>query len=221
MSGDFDCWTRLKKSVEEARCTGTSSQLTMQKVQNRIMVLLQRLAKRRHCSGHVIGWIEQQGLPGHAKKVQLSSNADGRDNREGPALKLRNLCHLKDDAVLGFMVTVAERAPKGIRAYTVSVQGELKHGGMPWYARIDLTEWPEGQGLCAHPLLHCHVGSHSDEAGSTEAEETSPLMENVLRSRIRLFSPRVPLPWLLPWEALEWLLATVEPTFDPTVSSAS
>jgi hypothetical protein len=105
--------------------------------------------------------------------------------------------------VLRVAVTVSERAPKGIRAYTVALEGTVRSSQKHWYGQIHLTEKPEGEGLCGHALLHCHVGSSPEEA----TEETDA--RGQASEKRRLFSPRVPLPWLYPWEALEWLLAPV------------
>jgi len=82
-----------------------------------------------------------------------------------------------------------------VRAYGVGIEGLRTHHdpASRWYARVDLTEAPEGEGDCGHPLLHRHLGGDPEHS----------------------FSPRVPVPWLLPHEALQWLLATVDPALEP------
>jgi len=87
-----------------------------------------------------------------------------------------------------------------LREYCVSLAGKDRKTGRGWYARIDLDPEQRGAGPCSHPALHCHV-------------EEDPEADGVQESR-------VPLPWLLPDEALEWLLATAHPEkLEPVTSS--
>lgn len=137
-----------------------------------------------------------------------SRSANARDNREHHALRLRSLPHLVDAGtspmsehlnagpVLSLRV-VLDRGER-VRAFSVGIEGLRPvaadgSAGSRWYARVELTEGPEGKGDCGHPLLHAHVGDDPSAA----------------------LSPRVPLPWLHPHEALEWLLATVDPALEP------
>lgn len=81
-------------------------------------------------------------------------------------------------------------------SYSVGVSGALAVVGQPWNARIDMDPGPRGSGLASHPLLHCHVGE----------DDTS------------MSTVRVPVPWMPPERALEWLMATACPGlqgFDP------
>jgi hypothetical protein len=55
--------------------------------------------------------------------------------------------------------------------------------------RIDLDPEQRGAGPCNHPALHCHVGVDPDDRAAQQV--------------------RVPLPWLAPAEALDWLIATL------------
>ena len=84
-----------------------------------------------------------------------------------------------------------------LKSYTVSIVGRRRDGiaaaSTAFYARVDLDEGPKGHGLCGHPVLHCHVGAEPDDR----------------------FSPRVPLPWLHPADALDWLLSTLPPALEP------
>lgn len=102
------------------------------------------------------------------------------------------LAHLQDEALLTICIDMDERR-REIVSYSVALHGALSVGGTTWYARIDLDERSRGQGPCAHALLHAHLGV--GEEGK--------------------FSPRAPLPWLHPADALDWLLATVEPAMEP------
>jgi hypothetical protein len=116
---------------------------------------------------------------------------------------------------------VSERAPKGIRAYTVALEGTVRNSEKRWYGQIHLTEKPEGEGLCGHPLLHCHIGSSAEEAAeeSSDPAQAPTSAPGKSTKKQRYFSPRVPLPWLHPWEALEWLIATVDPDMEPAKPS--
>lgn len=147
------------------------------------------------CSGAVEGWLTTPGVANYGTLVTLSKNADAATSRGQPAIELRGLRHLEDGAVLGMQVNVNRR--NELLEYTIGLAGCLRSSGQPWFARVDLTEEPEGSGPCAHPLLHAHVGSDPDEQ----------------------LAVRIPLAPLLPAEALDWLLATVDPDLEPRVDS--
>lgn len=211
-----NCWGRLSDDIETKRANAPGHE----KVTNYLLSALKRLAELGHCSKTVQGWVKpQKRKDGHVEIVVRPG--DAKDNWQRPAIKLKNLEHLEDGAVLSLMVTLSERAPKGIRAYTLGLEGKLKASGLSWYARIDLTEKPEGEGLCAHPLLHCHMGSQPDEPGPPAETGLQASAAAVSKPRVRAFSPRVPLPWLSPWEAVEWLLATADPSLEPVAQAAS
>lgn len=104
--------------------------------------------------------------------------------------------HLHLGPVLSLRVEMDRK--ERVRAFSVGIEGACRGTtegavGSRWYARVDLTEKPDGQGDCGHPLLHAHIGDDPDAA----------------------LSPRAPLPWMLPHEALEWLLATVDSALEP------
>lgn len=151
------------------------------------------LVARDHCSPAAINWLAKD----HEAGVERIAVAKAADTTAGsfPAIELRNLTYLEDGAALSLSIDL-DRRTKALIAYTVGIRG--KHNGMPWYARIDLSADPEGTGCCGHPLLHCHLGTDPDER----------------------FSPRCPLPCLSPWEALDWLLATVDPRLEPEPSES-
>lgn len=208
------CWQRLHAQTDQARSVGSVN------AKNQILRILTRLADKEHCSRKVQGWIQHER--GDKKKrlseIRVNQGADARDNWKRPSIQLHNLVGLEDGAVLSLMVTLGDRDER-IISYSVSLQGRQRPSGVPWYARIDLSEKPEGSGLCAHPLLHCHVGNDPD-GEVAEVEPRSQAAEDLVGSpgqdaRSKAWSPRVPLPWLYPWEALEWLLATVEPSLEP------
>jgi hypothetical protein len=160
-------------------------------IKNRILRRLKDLIKRRHCSPTAVGWLTVR-TNASAKKIELTKNADGRDARGHPAVLLRGLERLQDGAALTMAIDVVERSK--LHSYTVSIVGRTRSTGAPFYARIDLDEEPRGEGLCSHPMLHCHVGS-------------DPVANEKL-------SPRAPLPWLHPADALDWLIATFHPALE-------
>jgi hypothetical protein len=156
-----NCWEKLGDDTSAARASAPAHE----KVRNHLLRVLTALAKQEHCSKTVQGWLKSARRNDGYVEIVVKPG-DASDNWRRPAIQLKNLAHLQDGAVLSLMVTLSERAPKGIRAYTLGVQGKLKASGLAWYARIDLTEKPEGHGVCAHPLLHCHLGSTPDDAGA-------------------------------------------------------
>jgi hypothetical protein len=188
VSGAGSIWTRLVEEIQQARRAPGHARTD---VQNAIARRFQALAKDRRCSATAVGWLEARTMAQGRHNIRLMDRADGRDNRARPAVKLRELSHLQDGALLTISVDIDDRR-REIIAYSVALHGKLRSGDVPWYARIDLDESPRGQGPCGHPLLHAHVGL--GEEGK--------------------FSPRAPLPWLHPGEALDWLLATVEPSVE-------
>jgi hypothetical protein len=81
---------------------------------------------------------------------------------------------------------------------TVMLEGRtLKHS--PWCVAVHLQSdlGPSadhgGSGACGHAVLHCHVGPTLDDEPKV----------------------RVPLPPLLPVEALDWVLSQVVPDYEP------
>lgn len=218
MSDHANRWTSLLAQIEEGR---TAKSLSASEVQNGILRTLKVTAEHGHCSRNVQGWLHTTKTSGGCKKIELALG-DTKDAKQRPAIKLHKLEHLEDGAMLAFWVTVSERAPKGIRAYTACLRGTTRQTRVPWYARIDLSERAEGHGLCAHALLHCHMGTEPHDGEDADALADAPPADAPERGsaprRSRIFSPRVPLPWLHPWDALQWLLAIAEPGLEPAAA---
>lgn len=189
MSAKGSIWTHLEAHIREARVSPAHARA---EVQNALVRRVKRLAEQRRCAAMAVGWFESRATPQGRNQLRLMARADGRDPRQRPAIKLKNLTHLRDDALLTIAVDMDDRR-REIVSYSVALQGTLAAGGTLWHARVDLDEQVRGQGPCAHALLHAHLGV---------GEETR-------------FSPRAPLPWLHPADALDWLLATVEPAMEP------
>jgi hypothetical protein len=192
-------WHALQKDIEKAR---DGSPPTADKVRNQILVRLLRLTggERPRCSDTVRGWLVSEKA-GRLVQITVAKSADAKDSWQNPAVLLKNLHYLEDGAALRVAVTLSERAPKGIRAYTVALEGRVRSSQKQWYGQIHLTEKPEGAGLCGHALLHCHVGSSQEEAKESDPADEQPAASGPAPKKQRAFSPRVPLPWLEPWEA--------------------
>lgn len=151
---------------------------------------IKRLIELDRCASSAVGWFTQE-KDNRLCCIGLSKVADGRTERGHQAITLKGLPKIEDGALLTIRAVLSNGGR--IVKYTAGLSGILKNGGSPWFARIDFDCEPYGQGPCCHPLLHCHIG-------------TNPDLE---------FQPRVPLPWLMPVEALEWLLATADAAMEP------
>ena len=195
-------WTSLREEIDRARREQPRYDLT------RVTGVIKRLGDRGFCDKSAKHWLSEVNGPKGMTIRAWSRSANAFDNRGHHALRLRALRFLADTAnasmpdhlrlgpVLSLRV-VMDRAGR-LREFSVGIDGACRGTaegavGSRWYARVDLTETPEGQGDCGHPLLHAHIGDDPDA----------------------VLSPRAPLPWMLPHEALEWLLATVDPALEP------
>jgi hypothetical protein len=192
-----DCWEELRRRVVDERARSCAS---LSDVQARIIGCFERMWKRRHCRRVVQGWLQVDHGQDGRKRLKLKDSATGKKNGWGhPAIALDALEHLENGALLTLSILLARNAE--ILDYSIGIEGTAKRSRRPWYARIDLTEGPEGADLCSHPLLHAHVGGGPDE--DAQAKPTSD-------PKTHLFNPRVPLPWLAPWDALDWLMSSVD-----------
>lgn len=166
---------------------------------------LKRLSEGKHCP---IGVPGQLKLEKHMKTNLLKtpcSTLELRGNAKlgkHPAVELSKLAAFEDGALLTVLVNVSYQ--DRLLSYNVGLHGKAR-GGRKWYARIDLHEANEdslvalgqkGYGYATHPLLHLQFGAEPND-------------------RNELPAPRVPLPWLKPWEALAWLVATAEQKLEP------
>lgn len=186
-------WGQLRAEIEARREQQPKYDLGL------VTATVGRLRDAGRCDERSAHWLNEARGPERSKILTWGESADARDNRGHAALRLRDVAslggsgtieHLRGGPVLSLRVIV-DRAAR-VRTFSVGVEGVHATEGR-WYARVELTEMPEGQGHCAHPLLHAHVGDDPDAA----------------------LSPRVPVPWMLPHEALEWLLATIDPSLEP------
>lgn len=125
----------------------------------------------------------RSGTRGRRSMVRWSENTGGRVGNH-PALRLHGLLHIEDGALLTLSVTLNGDQ---VAAYSVGVRGRNRRTGRGWYLRVDLDDGQRGRGPCTHPLLHAHRGEDPD------------LEPNV----------RVPMPYLPPERALQWLVAVV------------
>lgn len=107
-------------------------------------------------------------------------------------VRLENLANLKDGAELRFAVEVDPRDVVRSR-FKVGIEGVSRATEQPWFARLESDGERDGPGRCSHPMQHLHIG-------------TDP------NARFQVRAPVYP---LMPWDALDWLLATADPRFEP------
>ncbi|MFS8067502.1 MAG: hypothetical protein ACMG6S_14160, partial [Byssovorax sp.] len=126
--------------------------VAVEKLKSSLIARLRDLAIANHCSQQVIGWFSTEGSGGGRQIFGLKKSVPSKDTWDHPAIALERLDHLKDGALLTLSVLLDPRAQR-VLAYSIGIQGQSKSPERAWYARIDLTEEPEGVGLCGHPLL--------------------------------------------------------------------
>lgn len=117
----------------------------------------------------------------------------GTDERGEPLLGLPNLV----DGRLTVLLLAGARRHE-LHELTVMLAGQTLQAA-PWCVALHLQNdlGPKGDhagsGACGHATLHCHVGPTLDDEPKV----------------------RVPLPPLLPAEALDWVLSQVVPDYEP------
>lgn len=149
-----------------------------------------KLTEFNMCAGNAPWWIETN-TAAMAFAVKLSHNADGTIGSHACIL-VNRLALLEDGAKLTFHIHVDPTGePKA--KYSAGLVGRVRATSEDWFARIDSSGTSEGKGRCSHPLQHAHVGTDPNAR----------------------FQARVPLYPLLPWEAVDWLLATADARFEP------
>jgi len=204
VEGEVNYWTRLHALTVSER---DGKKVPIEKLKSSLVACLLALANENHCSKQVIGWFSTEGRVGGRQIFGLKKSVPSRDSWDHPAIALKGLEHLQDGALLTLSVLLDSRAQR-LLAYSIGIQGQRKKPERTWYARIDLTEEPEGAGLCGHPSLHCHVGETSEEDHTLSPNSGEPSV------KAPMFTARVPLPWMMPVDALDWLLATVHSPLD-------
>lgn len=182
-------WQKLHARTVSER---NEKKVSADNIQSSLIVRLKELASKNHCPKQAIGWFTIKGDSGGLRLLRLKEGLPKKDKRGHSAIELTDLQYVEDGALLTLSVLVDPRAQR-LLEYSIGIQGQSKNPGRFWYARIDLDQEPKGVGLCGHPLLHCHVGEPSE-----------------------VFTPRVPLPWMMPVDALDWLLSTVHSPLDRT-----
>jgi hypothetical protein len=186
-------WHALHDAIEEERAQssrGTGLDLHIEALRT----CLRGLAADGRCSPLAPWRLEKLRTPA-GEEACLRQGEDAWAGKH-PAIRLRHLTHLQDGALLTISMFLSRM--DGILHYSVGLQGTTRGTQHLWYVRIDLGRQGEaGRGPCCHPVLHCHVGTRPDEKGEPPV--------------------RVPLPWLTPREAMEWVLATVEPALEPAL----
>lgn len=207
LKSEADYWRSLHTKTLAER---DGKKVTIANVQSPLIARLNGLAAKKHCAPQVVGWFRTEGTKGGRQLFGLKDSVPVKDRWDHPAIALNGLQHIQDGALLTLSVLLDPRAQR-VLAYSIGIQGQSKRPEGFWYARIDLTEQPEGVGLCGHPLLHCHVGEKSEEPPPLESPTPSEP-----QAKAPLFTARVPLPWMMPVDALDWLLATIHSPLDTT-----
>jgi len=194
-------WHELKRHIEDRR---EERRANLSEVQASLIARLIEIADLRLCDREVVGWFTSE-----RNKLTISTSAPAKLD-DWPAIPLKNLEHI-DEPLLTLSVTFDKI---GVRGYSIQLCGKRRIvGSPPWYARVDLDGVGEstnkGVGLCSHALLHTHVGA---SLGDDHVPSLDP------RGERKRFSTRVPTPWLLPVDALNWLLATADRRLEPVPS---
>jgi hypothetical protein len=185
---DASAWSRNARAMDEARRQDREDH------ERRVRRRIKALVDENLCNPAAVAWFGSQSA---GDRAHASFKSGDERIRNYPALRLGDLRHLQAGAILSVSF-VYERRSLIVLKYSIGLRGKSRQAGLPWYARIDLDEEQKGQGPCGHPNLHCHVGGDPEGDAPPDA--------------------RVPLPWLAPDEALTWLLATVDPRFEPRES---
>jgi hypothetical protein len=191
-------WEALRQHVEKQRA---EHRVRLTAVQKSLIGRLQEIARLGLCDSEVQGWFTTT-----QRELKVSDAAPVRIG-DWPAIPLRGLEHI-DNACLTVSVTFDR---SGLKEYSIQLRGTRRiPTSPPWYARVDLDERPKGTGLCSHALLHTHVGTTPE---SDDVPSDDPMGAH------KRFSTRVPMPWLAPIDALNWLLAAVDRRLEPPVGA--
>lgn len=217
MSGlDRSPWLRRALEQERQR-RETRDPRDVMKALRSIIAPLTR-GERARCSRSAPSWLHIKRDKRERTRVEItfSTQADGGSG-DHPALRLKSLPELDDGALLTIFVQLRD---KRLDKYNIGLAGTLRDGGAPWFVRVDLDppllapdidlgqpesdllaqiiRRPEnsrlGAGLATHAWPHCHVGRDPSDG----AQET-----------------RVPVPFLMPQDALAWVLAIADPALEP------
>jgi hypothetical protein len=153
------------------------------------------LAERGHCDPGLLSRFtyDKNDRNAHVRLWRIA----GTGNDGEPLWDLPNL----EDARLNVQLLTGTRKHE-LHALTIMLTGKTPSGAR-WCVALHLpddresTECPggdrQGSGACGHAAFHCHVGPTLDDEPKV----------------------RVPLPPLLPAEALDWVLAQVVPDYEP------
>ncbi|MBI5368738.1 MAG: hypothetical protein HZA54_17010 [Planctomycetes bacterium] len=148
---------------------------------------LVRLADRGHCEASVRG----RFTPRRFREFEAwrISPADGSSR----GVRLLNVPDLESASLI--VEALAQPRSERLLKFTCMVEG-LRPDSTTWTVAIHLEaegDDRKGNGACGHPSFHCHVGPDLDA-----------------RPRVR-----VPLPDIGPMAALDWLIATLVPGWEP------
>jgi hypothetical protein len=159
-----------------------------------IRKIFKRLADRGLCDGTLPSRFTYDKLsPTGQQEWRIMRHEEGGEPLKG----LPNL----QQARLTVLLLIGTRKHE-LHALTIMLTGRTPQGS-PWCVALHLPDDREspahpdgdrqGSGACGHAALHCHVGPTLDDDPKV----------------------RVPLPPLLPADALDWVLSQVVPDYEP------
>lgn len=180
-------WIDLYRIQQGARTVGDD-------VSAAIRSRLIKLADGGHCADTIRGRFTYRATAGKAREWYIRTEGDvGTESVTLPDLR---------EATLSVQLTTDTKG-KHIHEFSAAVSG-LTRADARWTVAIHLEDdrgvsnkkpHPEqkGDGACSHAVMHCHVGPDLDAFPKV----------------------RLPMPAMGPADALDWLLATVVPGFEP------
>jgi hypothetical protein len=152
---------------------------------------LVKLAEQRHCAPTIRGRFSWTSGARRELSIKPAGESGGQSGE--PLLALPTL----GDARLTVLVLINRDGH--VRQFTAMIEGNTRQG-VPWVAAVHLDDCGEardqdrmGNGACSHAAFHCHVGPTLDD-----------------EPKVRVPLPAVSLP-----DALDWLLSTVIPGWEP------
>lgn len=152
---------------------------------------LVELAARKHCSPTIQGRFTRRdrGPVGEWLIDQSDPGSSGELLEGLPWLRNARLT----------VLALVSRRTEHVHKFTAMIEG-IARTERPWTAAVHLDDdlEPEkqdrkGSGACGHAAFHCHVGPTLDDEPKV----------------------RVPFPAVTPADALDWLLSTVVPDWEP------
>lgn len=154
-----------------------------------LQVRIKNLVKKKHCGSHWLGKISFKKNPDRGRAIIEVRGEEGKKTRGIPLEGLPELAEasLNIKVLMNSQMTTLEK-------YSIRLEGRSENPARSLLILVELDEQPAGSGACGHALLHCHVGPDHDSKPEI----------------------RVPLPSMMPWDALDWVLSQIIPGWEPS-----